>query len=317
MGFLLIPLSLSEDALQQYWLLSYEPYLVRQAAENGIWPGDASSRDPDVRNHMRPSELYEQCFQVYGIVHQVNPYYQRGDFDGDGEIDIAVTIREKANWRTGLAIIPATLDTVFIFGADQPFLDGSTRMDVTALFVPANGFPEPLIVGFGNGSQVILRWSNGGFHVESLTESEPLLTEPALVRKAIESGLWPEGIHYEILTDWNPYYLRGDFNGDGEMDVAVQVRDTSNREKGLVIVHSSLDTLHAIFRSTVGRGPIANASFIRVIRKGTEIRPFSEDRDKRVPFTLVGDALEASWRGPYSGAFYWKDGAYRWITLSD
>jgi hypothetical protein len=143
------------------------------------------------------------------------------------------------------------------------------------------------------------------------------MAEPALVIKAKELGLWPEGIRFEILTERNPYYLRGDFNGDGVLDVAIQARDTSNREKGLVIVHGTLDTLHTLFESTVGRGPIYDGRHITVIRKGSEIRPWPGQADRLPPFVLIGDAIRSDWGGPYSGAFYWKAGKYHWVTLSD
>ena len=38
----------------------------------------------------------------------------------------------------------------------------------------------------------------------------------------------------------NPYYIRGDFNGDGEMDVAFWVRNAETQQRGVAMVHSTL-----------------------------------------------------------------------------
>lgn len=303
--------------LQSERLLHNEPYLLQQAVEQGIWPGDTSSRDPEVLYTIRPSELYEQYFDRYRIHHQANPYYQRGDFDGDGLTDLAVTIREKETWKSGIAVVPATLDTVYLFGAGIGCLAGNCGAEVGGLYVPRGDPPERLVIGLEEGKQIELAWLDGRFRLSSEPRVEPLPGEPALVSGARSTGLWPEGIRFEIVTDLNPFYVRGDFDGDGRMDVAVKVRDTSNREKGLVIVPGTLDRLFPLFRRTVDRG-ITNAGFIRVIGKGTVLRPFSEEEEKPPPIPLVGDALEAGWMGaPYGGAFYWRAGRFHWVTLSD
>ena len=48
-----------------------------------------------------------------------NPYYLRGDFDGDGKIDYAVAVRGRKTKRNGVPVCGGSGRT-FVLGADQP-----------------------------------------------------------------------------------------------------------------------------------------------------------------------------------------------------
>jgi hypothetical protein len=45
----------------------------------------------------------------------------------------------------------------------------------------------------------------------------------------------PKAVGLTVLTDINPYYLRGDFDGDGKMDYALQVRSKKGSINGLLV----------------------------------------------------------------------------------
>jgi hypothetical protein len=60
----------------------------------------------------------------YELFTGLNPYYQRGRFDGDDKSDIAVLIREKSTGKRGIAIIHRSSGAVHIIGAGQPFGNG-------------------------------------------------------------------------------------------------------------------------------------------------------------------------------------------------
>jgi len=49
----------------------------------------------------------------------INPYYLRGDFDGDGKVDYAIAVRGRTTRRNGL-LICAGNGMTFVLGADQP-----------------------------------------------------------------------------------------------------------------------------------------------------------------------------------------------------
>jgi hypothetical protein len=59
----------------------------------------------------------------YDLFTGLNPYYQRGRFDGDDNSDIAVLIREKSTGKRGIAIIQRS-GGVHIIGAGRPFGNG-------------------------------------------------------------------------------------------------------------------------------------------------------------------------------------------------
>jgi hypothetical protein len=56
----------------------------------------------------------------YQFLKWVNPYYLRGDFDGDGLPDFAFWVRHRSTNRLALAILPGTMDTVHLVGELEP-----------------------------------------------------------------------------------------------------------------------------------------------------------------------------------------------------
>ena len=53
----------------------------------------------------------------------VNPFYQRGDFDGDGKADLAILVRDKATGKIGILMLHRAGRAVLL-GAGQPFGNG-------------------------------------------------------------------------------------------------------------------------------------------------------------------------------------------------
>jgi hypothetical protein len=60
----------------------------------------------------------------YDLFLELNPYYQRGLFDGDSIPDVAVRIVEKSTGKLGLAIVHGGDSTVHILGAGNSFGNG-------------------------------------------------------------------------------------------------------------------------------------------------------------------------------------------------
>jgi len=302
--------------------LSYQPHLIQEAARAGIWPGMGAGEEGESNRH-----FFMRTQETYAISNYMNPYYQQGDFDHDGVCDLAIAVVERSTGRQGFALIPGTLDTVHLVNVGPspiPARDLEFRgWDVEYITGPyvRKIDRDRLIVYRKSGPAIAYEIFDGEIGTNIEIEAGEEIPEPALVQEARKEGLWPEGLRYEIIreSDRNPSYLRGDFNGDGEFDVAVLVRDTSNREKGIVIIHSTLDTLYAIFDSTAtdGQSGIKSPSRILLIPGGETLRPFSDEGAKPT-IVLAGDAIWAGWPGaPYSGAWYFRNGRYLWVTLSD
>jgi len=55
--------------------------------------------------------------QKYNLSFRVKPFYLRGDFNGDGKIDVAVLVNQRATGKVGIAIIDGAANNVTILGA--------------------------------------------------------------------------------------------------------------------------------------------------------------------------------------------------------
>ena len=47
----------------------------------------------------------------------MNPFYLRGDFNGDGKIDVAVLVKQRSTGKVGIAIINGAPGKITILGA--------------------------------------------------------------------------------------------------------------------------------------------------------------------------------------------------------
>ncbi len=70
-------------------------------------------------------EVLGAQFQAqYDWYDRVNPFYQRGDFDGDGQTDVALLIRHKVTRKVGIAFVHRATGVVHIVGAGTPLGNG-------------------------------------------------------------------------------------------------------------------------------------------------------------------------------------------------
>lgn len=60
------------------------------------------------------SPQFRAHFELYD---RMNPFFQRGDFDGDGQTDIALLIRQRATGKIGIAFVHRGTHTIQIVGA--------------------------------------------------------------------------------------------------------------------------------------------------------------------------------------------------------
>jgi hypothetical protein len=63
-------------------------------------------------------------------------------------------------------------------------------------------------------------------------ESDFSLIHPDQIDRCLKL---PAASSVEVRTDANPYYLRGDFDGDGKVDYAVEVRGSRTKRNGVLI----------------------------------------------------------------------------------
>ncbi len=124
------------------------------------------------------------------------------------------------------------------------------------------------------------------------------------------------------LGGWvNPFYLRGDFDGDGRVDYAVLVTRRDNRKKGIAVwlssrSGSSLVMIGAGTPARAGEADTDDWSFFDVwqvyprgrVRQGVGEGP---------PPRLKGDALLIEKSESASGLVYWDGKRFHWYQQED
>lgn len=121
---------------------------------------------------------------------------------------------------------------------------------------------------------------------------------------------------YALSTYLNPYYLQGDFNGDGRSDFAVLAQDKASGKRGILIVHVDAGEYFVI-----GAGnPIGNGGDDFRWMDAWQVYPRGEagqGADSARSPRLIGDALLTIKTESASGLIYWTGSRYEWYQQGD
>ncbi|KPK96279.1 hypothetical protein AMJ80_00950 [bacterium SM23_31] len=143
--------------------------------------------------------------------------------------------------------------------------------------------------------------------------------DPLLLRQAEKKGLYDRE-EFPVLRDINPFFIRGDFNGDGEMDLAFWVKKKDSDLQGVTIIHSTLDTLY-LFGAGRPRPP-GGGNSVKVSVDAWHLLPpgyvgnhiYGNIPEIGVvegrPFTFERETLEFLYLGKSAFVFYWAKGQY-------
>ncbi len=77
--------------------------------------------------------------EPYRVSCRLNPFYLRGDFDGDGHTDLAVLVTDVRSGKHGIAVARRATEALTILGAGAPFGNGGDDfawMDVWRVDAP-------------------------------------------------------------------------------------------------------------------------------------------------------------------------------------
>jgi hypothetical protein len=86
----------------------------------------------DFKDFLQIQQLPEWFTEIFNSQHLdstykfadfINPFYLEGDFNGDGKLDIAVLIAERASAKRGIIICHGSTNSYFVLGAGNTFDD--------------------------------------------------------------------------------------------------------------------------------------------------------------------------------------------------
>jgi hypothetical protein len=150
---------------------------------------------------------------------------------------------------------------------------------------------------------------SGGEPTWQEQQNLPEWTAPVLTDKAFVST-------YALSTRLNPFFLNGDFNGDGRLDIAVLIVHKRSGQQGIAILHASVQTAivlgagHAIGNGGADFGWLdAWSVFVK--------QAVQQSATGNKPPALRGDALLVQRLESASALLYWDGITYRWHQQGD
>jgi hypothetical protein len=134
---------------------------------------------------------------------------------------------------------------------------------------------------------------------------------PELIDRAIATGSL--GKQYELSFRVKPLYLRGDFDGDAKVDMAVLVKQHATGKFGIAIINGATNKLIVLGAGTV----LGNGGDDFEWMDSWEI--YSKERVAKGTSTpkIHGDALLVSKSEAASALIYWNGKRYVWLQQGD
>jgi hypothetical protein len=137
---------------------------------------------------------------------------------------------------------------------------------------------------------------------------------PELIQRAITNG--PLAKKYEVAFRLNPFYLRGDFNGDGKIDVAVLAKQRSTAKSGIAIIDGVTNKVTILGAGTA----VGNGGDDFEWMDSWQVYPKERTRHAAGELGVSrvrGDALFVSKTEAASALIYWNGKRYVWLQQGD
>lgn len=125
---------------------------------------------------------------------------------------------------------------------------------------------------------------------------------------------FPKTANYTLSARLNPYYVQGDFDGDGSADMAVLVVEKASGKHGIAfILRRGIEIVGAGRAIGNGGDDLSWIDAWYVYEKGMVEQGASDD----APPTLKGDAVMAIKTESASGLIYWNGSGFAWYQQGD
>lgn len=152
------------------------------------------------------------------------------------------------------------------------------------------------------------------FSVAQALSFEQQCSMPEWLIRTLESPKFPKDLSQ--CSCLNPFYQRGDFDGDGVADFAVMVKNNATGAVGIAIVHKKDRTIYIVGAGRALSGGGTNFNWMDcwyVYDRG----PVEKGADNKTPPKLKGDALIVERTEAASALIWWNGTAYKWYQQGD
>lgn len=157
-------------------------------------------------------------------------------------------------------------------------------------------------------------WSQFGGAGAAQTDAPALASFPPKIREFFEKN--PLAKRYYFSTQVNPFYLHGDFDGDGQQDTAVLIKERTSGKNGIAIFHGKANHLVIVGAGRDwgnGSDDFPGLDAWYVFRRA----PVARGADGKAPPKLKGDALLVIKTESASALIYWDGKRYGWYQQGD
>jgi hypothetical protein len=122
---------------------------------------------------------------------------------------------------------------------------------------------------------------------------------------------------FKINKEINPFYLRGDLNGDNKMDYALAVIEVKSGKKGILIYHTDNKKYYIIGAGTVIPNSYGDDFRWMDAWKIYDNKMVGIGVGETKKLILKGEAILAMKLESSSGIIYWDGDVYRWYQQGD
>lgn len=124
---------------------------------------------------------------------------------------------------------------------------------------------------------------------------------------------------YVLDGSMNPFYLRGDFDGDGKPDYAFWVKSKKTGETGIAIWLSSRHNFVILGAGTPFKASVSSVTNLDFLNRWQVYgkRPVERGVEAGPPPHLIGEAILVEKSESASGLIYWSGKSFAWYQQGD